>query len=40
VPEEFSEEFPEKFKRSPSLQNYRVNYYGQNLTESKIFEKS
>ena len=37
VPEEYSLEFPEKFKRNPTLQSYRVNYFGQNLTESQRF---
>lgn len=37
VPEEYSMEFPEKYKRNPTLQSYRVNYFGQNLTESQSF---
>jgi hypothetical protein len=33
VPEIYSEEFPEKYKRNASLRSYRVNLFGQEMSE-------
>ena len=39
VPEELAESFPEKYKRRQSICRYRMNVFGQNLTESQVTEK-
>ena len=40
VPEVISHEFPEKYRLRMSLRNFRVNVYGQNISESSIKENN